>query len=96
MATTPSPGIIRDDELYCIEQLTIIFNRPRNWVRDTFIRPVDPATRKRKRDKKGDLVPGVFHFKAGSFFAIPGSAIKAFVMENGGYFQDGEESDEND
>jgi hypothetical protein len=89
MAATPAPGIFSMTESYSLEQLTVMCGRPREWVRNTFIRPVDHRTKKRLINKEtGEPIRGVFHFRLGSMYIIPGQALIAWLMENGGYYED--------
>lgn len=80
---TSTYGVISSTELYTLDQLAQIFDKGRDWVYDTFIRPVDPQTKKRLSDEDGRPVPGVFHFRKGSSYFIPGQSLLAWIIEHG-------------
>jgi hypothetical protein len=83
-AAALQPGEFFPDVVYTLDQLAAKLNRPREWTYNTLIRPIDHKTKKRLRDSEGNIVPGVFHFKHGAAYLIPGRSLLDWVMEHGG------------
>jgi hypothetical protein len=75
-------GTIRADEAYTAEQLALMFNKSRQWVLDTYVRPVD-ANDKRKTDRDGNPIPGVHCHKQGGTIIILGQSLLGWIAENG-------------
>lgn len=88
MAATPAYGVISADEAYTLDRLALIYDKSRAWAYDTFIRPVDHKTKQRLRDKGGELLPGVFHFRCGATYTIPGQSLIAWIIQYGGRYND--------
>lgn len=77
-------GVVSATEAYTLDELALIFNRDRDWVRYTFIRPTDHRTKQRLIDEAtGRPVPGVFHFRQGGQYSVPGQALINWMMEHG-------------
>lgn len=83
MTATASYGTVSAHEAYTLDQLAAIFNRDRDWVRNTFIRPIDHHSKKRLLDAEGQPIPGVFHFRQGGNYIISGQSLLAWIMEHG-------------
>ena len=88
MAQTAIFGEFSATEVYTLDQVAAKLNRPRKWTYDTLIRPVDPITRKRLVDADGIPIPGIFHYKRGSLYLIPGQTMIAWIMEHGERIED--------
>ncbi len=83
MAQTAVYGEFSASEVYTLEQVAAKLNRPREWAKDTLIRPIDHKTKQRLLDDHGNPVPGVFHFRAGTVYLIPGQTLIAWILEHG-------------
>jgi len=83
MAQTAVFGEFSASELYTLDQVAAKLNRPREWAYNTLIRPVNHKTKQRLKDEEGNPLPGVFHFRSGSIYLIPGQTLIAWIMEHG-------------
>jgi hypothetical protein len=90
MAQPAAYGTISATEAYTLEQLALILNRPRAWAYNTFIRPIDPKTKRRLDGPDGEPLEGVFHFRSGTNYIIPGQALLAWISEHGTRYIDHE------
>jgi len=83
MAQTAIFGEFSATEVYTLDQVAAKLNRPREWVYNTLIRPVNHKTKQRLKDAEGCPLAGVFHFRVGSIYLIPGQTLIAWIMEHG-------------
>ena len=88
LAARSSVSCFSSEEAYTLEQIGARLNRPREWVYNTFIRPVDHRTKRRLLNADGRPIPGVFHFKMGASCVVPGKTLIAWIMEQGGRMED--------
>lgn len=83
-ASTLAAGEIDANKLYSVEGLAHVLNRTPRWVRDAFVRPVNPDTRERLIDPRtGRPVPPVPHWKQGSLVLMWGQSIINWIVEYG-------------
>ena len=83
MPATLVYGAISTHEAYTLEMLATVFNRDREWVRETFVRPTVHDSGKRLLGADGRPVPGVYHFRQGGNTIIPGQCLLNWLMEHG-------------
>lgn len=84
MAAATEFGAISADEAYCVEALTRIFNVDKEWVRDSFIRPINRNTKKRLTDPEtGNPLPGVRHVRLGNKTIVTGRDLINWIAEYG-------------
>ena len=83
MAQAATFGEFSTSEMYTLEQVAAKLNRPREWAYNTLIRPVDHKTKQRLKDAEGNPLHGVFHYRVGSVYLIPGQTLIAWIMEHG-------------
>lgn len=82
-AAAMQPGEFYPNVVYTLDQIAAKLNRPREWTYNTLIRPIDHKTKKRLRDEEGNVVPGLFHYKHGACYLIPGQSILEWVKTHG-------------
>jgi hypothetical protein len=75
-------GAFSDSEFYSLEAIAAKLNRDRDWVRNTFIRPVDHNSKKRLLDENGVPVAGVRHFRHGAEYLISGRILHEWIIEH--------------